>query len=121
MWQWIGRCLVALFYAAPWAWLLCFATFVAAVTHEVGHLPSYGNPDPKHLDRLSILYGLVVMWLGLALLSPFVVAMHAAGRAILYPAWPLERARLVAYVLGAGLTVYVIVGDPAGLRTWLVD
>jgi hypothetical protein len=113
--------LLAIFYAAPWAWLMCFGVFAAAVTLETGHFPSYSNPDPKSVDNLSVLYMLVVMWLGLAFLSPIVVGMHTAARALLYPAWPLERSRLAVYALGAALTAYVILGDPAGLRTWFID
>ena len=120
-WQSIGTGLVALFYAAPWVWLLCFAAFTVAVTYVTGRVPTYGNPDPKGVDDLSVLYTLVVMWLGLALVSPFVVAVHALARAMIWPASSLERMRLFVYALGAALVAYVIVGDPAGLATWLCD
>ncbi|WP_295557987.1 hypothetical protein [uncultured Hyphomicrobium sp.] len=120
-WQSIGRGLLALFYAAPWAWLLCFAAFTAAATYVTGHVPSYGNPDPKQIDDLWILYTLVVMWLGLTLLSPFVVAAHAFARVVSSPAPHLERQHLLVYALGATLVAYIIVGDPAGLATWLWD
>src|SRR5690606_7277592 len=31
----------------PYLWLASFTLFVIATWLEVGHLPSYGNPDPK--------------------------------------------------------------------------
>jgi hypothetical protein len=120
-WQRIGRFIAAIFYVAPWAWLVCFGAFTAAVARETGHFPSYSNPDPKHVADLSLLYAAVVILLGLALLSPVIVGVHVMLRAILYPAWPLQWARLARYALGAVLATYVIFGDPAGLSTWLFD
>ena len=49
----LGQAFLALFYLAPWAWLICFGIFTAAVTIAVGHFPSYSNPDPKHVDGLE--------------------------------------------------------------------
>ena len=121
VWQSVGRGLVALFYAAPWIWLLCFGAFTVGVTYVTGHFPTYGNPDPKQVGDLSTLYTLVVMWLGLALLSPFVVAVHTLARIMIRPASPPGGMRLIVYALGAVLVAYVILGDPAGLTTWLWD
>ncbi len=121
VWERIGRVTAAIFYAAPWAWLVCFGAFTAAVARETGHFPSYGNPDPKHVQSLEWHYMAVVILLGLVLLSPIVVSAHVALRAILYPAWPAQWARLARYALGAGLVAYVLIGDPAGLSTWLFD
>jgi hypothetical protein len=121
VWERIGRFTAAIFYAAPWAWLICFGTFAAAVARETGHFPSYSNPDPKHVESLARHYIAVVVLLGLALASPVIVAAHVALRAILYPAWPVQWGRLARYALGAALVAYVILGDPAGLSTWLFD
>jgi hypothetical protein len=121
VWQLIGRGLIALFYAAPWVWLLCFGAFTIGVAYVTGHFPPTAIPDPKRIDDLSMLYTLVVMWFGLALLSPFVVAVHALARVLIWPASPPEGMRLIAYAIGAALVAYVILGDPAGLRTWLWD
>jgi len=120
-WQSIGKGLIALFYAAPWVWLSCFGAFTAAATYAAGHFPTYGNPDPKRVDDFWILYMLVVMWLGIALLSPFVVAGHTLARVMTNPALPFEGVRLSVYAIGAAVTAYVVLGDPAGLRTWLCD
>lgn len=120
-WQRLGKVALAIVYGAPWLWVVCFGAFVWAVTSEVGHLPSYSNPDPKHVVSLEWLYLLVVALLGLTVLSPVIVAAHVTLRAILYPAWPVERARLLRYAAGAALVVYVIIGNPAGLSSWLFD
>jgi hypothetical protein len=121
VWERIGRFAAAIFYVAPWAWLICFGAFTAAVARETGHFPSYSNPDPKHVESLALHYELVVILLGLAVISPVIVASHVALRAILYPAWPPQWGRLARYAIGAALVLYVLVGNPAGLSTWLFD
>jgi hypothetical protein len=50
---------------APAAWLGCFFLFVARAWLEVGHLPSYSNPDPKNLG-MDVHHRL--LWLSLYLL-----------------------------------------------------
>lgn len=121
IWQHAGRIAVGIFYAAPWAWLVCFAVFVIGVMLEVGHFPAYSNPDPKHVEGLESLYFGVVVLLFMSLASPVIVALHVLVRAVFWPAWPFETLRLVIYALGAGLVAWVILGNPAGLASWLAD
>lgn len=113
--------LLALFYAAPWAWLLTFAAFTAAVAVEVGHLPRYGNPDPKSVAGLQHLYLVTAMFLGLAVLSPLIVGLHVASSAVTGAMSSIDRRALLSYGLGAALAISILVGDSLGLRNWLFD
>lgn len=56
----LGSSMITAVYALPLAWLVSFAVFTAAVSFVAGHFPSYGNPDPKHVDDLHLLYMLTV-------------------------------------------------------------
>lgn len=69
----LGGAYLALFYVAPLAWVACLGAFACAVTIEVGHFPSYSNPDPKHVAGLAPLYEATVLLFFLALLSPLVI------------------------------------------------
>jgi hypothetical protein len=90
----LGRDLLAATYAAPWAWLACFAVFVSAATCKVGHFPSYSNPHPKHVAGLCALY----------------------RRNLEVEPW-----KAVVYVLGASLVAAMILGNAFGLGNWLFD
>jgi hypothetical protein len=109
------------FHVVPWAWLLCFAVFVSAVTYKVGHFPSYSNPDPKHVAGLGTLYTATVLLLLATFLSPLVVGAHMGlallGRSIArVTPW-----NTIVYLLGVTLTGAVILGDAFGLGNWLFD
>jgi hypothetical protein len=112
------KLLVAL-YAAPWAWLVSFAVFVAAVTVKVGHFPSYSQPDPKHVEGLSYLYLLTILLLGFAAASPFAVAAHLTLTKMRGAS--VQPARVAVFGLGLLLCAAVIIGDAFGLGTWLFD
>ena len=119
--SWLGKVPLVIFYAAPWAALVCLAVFVTAVTLEVGHFPAYSQPDPKHVDGLSGLYLLTMVLLLLACLSPIVVGIHYAwarfaGRDHIGGGWSAAF-----YVLGVALSAFIVVGDACELRTWLLD
>jgi hypothetical protein len=114
--------LLALFYAAPWGWLVCLAVFTAGVWHEVGHFPYFSHPDPKRVEAsLGLLFDITVYWFGLTLLSPLAVGGSVIVRASRGAALGLERNRLVAYAIGVSLFAYVILGDPWGLSSWYFD
>ena len=116
----LGRASLAAVYVAPWAWLLCLAIFVSAVTWKVGHFPTYSQPDPKHVEGLAGLYLLTMILLLLACLSPVVAGAQfiwakLGGREHIL-GWDVA-----VYALGVALSAAVIVGDAFGLRTWLLD
>ena len=53
----------------PWAWLLSFVIFALAATIQVGHFPSYGNPDPKDTGILTSLYHVLIFGIPLLMAS----------------------------------------------------
>jgi hypothetical protein len=116
-----GKALFAVLYAAPLAWLLCFAAFLIAVIIKVGHFPSYSDPDPKHVAGLSTPHLLTVVFLFVALASPVVLG----ARAITTWLRRLERRgagwQAAAYLLTVTLAGFIIAGDAFGLRTWFLD
>ncbi len=111
--------MISAVYALPWAWLVSFALFTAAVTLATGHFPSYGNPDPKSVSDLNLLYMLTVELLLLAVVSPVLVGVHVAWRAL--ERHPVEPQRLIAFGTGVTLSAAVLLGDAFGLGTWLFD
>jgi len=111
--------LIQALYAAPWAWLISFAVFVAAVTVKAGHFPSYSQPDPKHVEGLSYLYLLTILLLGFAAASPFMVAAHLTLTKMRGAS--VQPSRVAVFGVGMLLCVAVIVGDAFGLGSWLFD
>jgi hypothetical protein len=119
--RWLRRFLVVVFFAAPWAWLICFGIFVAAVTYKVGHFPSYSNPDPKHVAGLCMLYMTNVVLLLATFLSPVIVGTHIAVGLLHRRSLRVEPRTTTLYMLAVSLTGLVIFGDAFGLGTWLFD
>lgn len=115
-----GACL-ALFYVAPLAWVVCLGAFACAVAIEVGHFPSYSNPDPKHVAGLATLYEATVLLFFLALLSPLVIGARTGAVLLRTGTWHGGPWTLVMYLAGVSLTGAVVFGDAFGLMTWLLD
>jgi hypothetical protein len=105
----------------PLTWLVLFALLTLAVTWQQGHVPGYGNPDPKDTGVLVALYYPVIT------LLPVVVASIPMGLALtLMALWSrfllrLERQTTILYLLGALLFVLLVTVEPLGLLTWLGD
>ncbi len=119
--RYTGRLVLAPFYAAPWAWLICFAVFVGAVTFKVGHFPSYSNPDPKHVEGLGTLYELTVLTLFAMLLSPVVIGSYLGSALIFGRSLNVGLATMALYAAGLGLAAIVLLRDAFGLANWLFD
>jgi hypothetical protein len=119
--QRLGRLVLAAFYVAPWAWLACFAVFVAAVTVKVGHFPSYSNPDPKHVEGLGALYELTVLLLFAAWLSPIVGGGYLARALLFGRSLNFRLTTAAIYVAGLGITSILLFGNAFGLANWLFD
>jgi hypothetical protein len=115
------RLVLAALYVAPWAWIVCFAVFVAAVTVKVGHFPSYSNPDPKHVEGLGALYELTVLLLFTMLLSPVIVGGYLGSALIFGRDVNIGLATTALYATGLGLAAIVLLGDAFGLANWLFD
>jgi hypothetical protein len=120
-WRLLGQVLLVGIYGAPWGWIAAFGALVWATISETGHFPSYSNPDPKSLADYGWLYEVNAFLLVLAFVSPVLVALHVAFRAVWYPVQPLQRRRLVFYAIGAAIVAAVVFGNPAGLSSWFFD
>ena len=105
----------------PAFWLLLLGLFTLAVTVQEGHIPFYGNPDPKDTGLLVALYYPVLGLLPAVLASlpiSFMLTLLAY-----WPRFPLvpQRGITLLNVLGLALFLLLIPGDPLGLVEWLAD
>ncbi|MEZ5891547.1 MAG: hypothetical protein R3C58_00135 [Parvularculaceae bacterium] len=113
--------LMAVFAAAPLLWLIVFGVFTAAAAAEIGHLPSYGAPDPKHLKDLAPLHLASSLLLIAAIFSPFVIASAATAR-LAFRIRPVIPRGLALLFFPAFIAAAVMVfADPFGLVEWLLD
>jgi hypothetical protein len=117
----LGRVCLALFYAAPLAWMVCLGALACAVTIKVGHFPSYSNPDPKHVACLATLYEATVLLFFLALLSPLVIGARTGVTLMRTGRWHGGPWTSAIYLASVSLTGIVVLGDVFGLMTWLLD
>ncbi len=105
----------------PLIWLLLFAIFVIAAAVQVGHLPAYGQPDPKDAGAVSLLYMPVMVLMFMVLAStPFAIALAVAK---LWQGVPdfISRGEVYAYFVGIVLFFFIVMSDVGGLMTWLAD
>ena len=115
------RMVYKLIVYSPVIWLTVFGLFILAVTVQVGHLPTYGVPDPKYAGLSSLLYMPTI------LLLVWVVSLTPVGLALsivrLWKGIPksVRWEEIVFYLVGLGLFYMFILNDIAGLMTWLGD
>ncbi len=116
--------LIAAVTLLPWLWLTVFALFVVLVTRRVGHLPTYGQPDPKVVDGVSYLYYPIMLLLPAVLISPIawllINGLASAGK-IDFPRRRMQLALYVAGILLFSLVLFGQVGGLGGLMNWLLD
>lgn len=104
-----------------WGWMLLFGAFVLGVTLQMGHLPVYGQPDPKDAGALSALSVPTVAGLSWVTISiPIGVVLTAV---MLWKQPRRQRTLRRALLFALGLVVFYVVAsnDLAGLLTWLAD
>lgn len=106
----------------PWLWLGLLTVLVMGAVQQTGNWPTYAQPDPKQMHVFSLLVTPALLLLMLTLASiPFGLIF------IMFPAWqqktPLaaNKKQTWLYLLGVSLFLVVVVGNLAGLMTWLVD
>ena len=105
----------------PWIWMALFAVFVLGVAFQVGHLPSYGQPDPKDAGAISYLYMPVMISLLLVMgSSPIGIGLAIVKLLRDVPSF-IKPGEAVTYLVGIGLFFVIISSDFAGLMTWLGD
>ena len=105
----------------PWVWMGLFALFVLGTAMSVGHLPTYGSPDPKDAGVISILY-MPVMIIMLIVLGFSPIGIGLALVKVLRE-WPpfIKRHEAILYLVGIILFFLFTRSDVAGLITWLGD
>lgn len=122
--HWGARLLLILARIAcylPWIWLALFAFYVLAVALQVGHLPTYGQPDPKDAGAASLLYMPVLVLLLLVMATIPIGAGLSAVRLLRGVPQAIRRGEAIAYLVGISLLLLFVMNDLAGLMTWLGD
>ena len=105
----------------PWIWLALFLIFVLGVTVQVGHLPTYGQPDPKDTGIFTVLYYPVIVLL-LVVMATIPIALGLAIiRLVRGVPQAIPSAEASAYLAGLALLFVIVNRDLGGLMTWLGD
>jgi hypothetical protein len=105
----------------PWIWLALFFIFVIAAALQVGHLPVYGQPDPKDVGTFGFLYYPVIVLL-LTVMATIPIALGLAIiRLIRDVPKAISSGEAVAYLVGLALLFVIVISDVGGLMTWLGD
>ena len=105
----------------PWLWLSFMALLIAAAIGQTGAWPSYGRPDPKQISGLGILVLPLTLLMMLVLGTlPFglLFTTFAAWKGAPYTS---NKKHTALYLLGVFLFLTVVIGDWAGIMTWLMD
>lgn len=122
--HWGARLLLILARAAcylPWIWLALFALFVLLVTLQVGHLPAYGQPDPREAGAASLLLTPVIILLLLTMATiPIGVGLTIVRLTRGVPQ-SIRKGEAIGYLIGIALLLLFVTNDLAGLMTWLGD
>ncbi|MFN2107729.1 MAG: hypothetical protein ACK2U5_11430 [Candidatus Promineifilaceae bacterium] len=105
----------------PWIWLALFFIFVVAGTVQVGHWPTYGQPDPKDTGIFSILYYPVIVLLLLVMATIPIALGLAIIRLVRGVPQAIRSAEAAAYLAGLALLFVIVNRDLGGLMTWLGD
>jgi len=109
-----------LFSWTPVAFLVVFVVFVGVVTLDLGHLPTYDQPDPK-VSGYPFLYNAALVTLVVAVYSlPFWAITTLMGYLPGIGFRPRPR-EIIAYLGGAALIALTLYADPAGLGDWFFD
>ena len=87
---------------SPWVWIILFSIFVLGITFQVGHLPYYGQPDPKYAGAISMLYGPTIYLLLWVLVSPILALLILLIKWMNFPQ-TIEWPEVKVYLLGLGL------------------
>ena len=121
---WPYRLLQGIFKAIlylPWIWTALFALFVLGTAVSVGHLPTYGSPDPKDAGAISILY-MPVMVIMLMVMGFSRIGIGLALIKLLRDVPPfIKRSEALLYLAGMIMFLIIVRSDVAGLITWLGD
>lgn len=105
----------------PWLWLGLLALLLIGAVGQQGSWPSYGQPDPKDIAVLGALVTPLILLMMITLASlpfGFLFTVFSIWQGAPYA---MNKKHTVLYVLGVLLFLIVVIGDTAGLMTWLMD
>jgi hypothetical protein len=105
----------------PWLWLALMVLFVAAVSLQVGHLPTYGRPDPKDTAYLLVLYWPVLLLWSPTAIAPILWSLLGLGKHFFELPFIIRRQEVVTLLTGWALFLWLVLTDFGGLMTWLID
>jgi hypothetical protein len=105
----------------PWLWLSLFALLIVGAFGQQGSWPSYGQPDPKAIASLGALVTPLILLMMVTLASlpfGFLFTTFAIWQGAPYS---ISKKHTVLYLLGVFLFLAIVIGNAAGLMTWLMD
>ena len=117
----IGRGVLGVFYLAPWAWLLVFGVLLAATIVQYGHVPSYADPDPKHVTGFRPVLMAAYLLIIPLFLSPLAIGLEVLVATLRKASLRARAPALAIYALGFCLSLAVMFADAARLINWLMD
>lgn len=106
---------------SPWIWLSLFATFVLITSLQIGHLPTYGQPDPKDAGLGTLFYmPTIVLLISVIGTTPvgIVLTLIKLWKGFLQS---IRWREVIFYLGGLGLFYLFVMSDVVGLITWLAD
>ena len=105
----------------PWLWLGIFGSLIMGAFAQQGSWPSYGQPDPKAIAVLGTLVTPLILLMMLTLASlpfGFLFTTFAIWQGAPYS---ISKKHAALYLLGVFLFLMIVIGNTAGLMTWLMD
>lgn len=110
-----------LFMCLPWLWLGLLTILITGAIGQSGSWPSYGQPDPKQISGFGLLVTPLLLLMMITLGSlPFGLLFTAfsAWQGVPYTS---NKKQTTLYLLGLFLFLSIVIGDLAGIMTWLID
>jgi len=101
----------------PFLFLLSISIFYLWVKVAEGHLPSYGNPDPKFYPFLHHLSTILMLLLPVS----FLLWCGTIFTASFLSSWKTMQYTHLPGLLGFALIALLIFFDPMGILNWLAD
>jgi len=122
-WKSLIRIIDRFVFWIPRVWLFIFSIFVLLVTLQVGHLPTYGQPDPKFAGAVSIIfYNPVMLLLVLVIITTPIGVIWSVGKLLWNARQKSHISREAIFCLvGLGLFWAITRYDTVGLMDWLFD
>ena len=119
----LGTALHVMFHLTgliPLLFAVTYLLLALAAAAQVGHWPSYGQPDPKAVNGLAWLQPLVVSSLAMSVAAiPIWLVTNLSGYVLAAP-WRPRRWQLLLYLAGILLALGLI-GLDSAQGGWIAD